>query len=65
MEKGKAKRWILLILSLAVAFSSFNVYGISDKDIYAEVNENEEETATVELSERLFTYICRRSNSYL
>ena len=39
-----------MILSLAVAFSSFNVYGISDKDIYAEVNENEEETATVELS---------------
>ena len=65
MEKGKAKRWILLILSLAVAFSSFNVYGISDKDIYAEVNENEEETATVELSNDYSHIYAGRSNSYL
>ena len=51
MKKTKATRLLLLMLSLVVAFSSFNVYEISDKNIYAEVNENEDYIAPAELSE--------------
>ena len=51
MKKTKATRLLLLMLSLVVAFSSFNVYEISDKNIYAEVNEKEDYIAPAELSE--------------
>ena len=51
MKKTRATRLLLVVLSLVVTFSSFTVYGISDKKIYAEVNENENYVIPVEISE--------------
>ena len=64
-KREKRNDGLLLMLSLVVAFSSFNVYGISDKNIYAEVNENEDYIAPAELSEDYSHIYEGRSNSYL
>lgn len=50
MKKTKVTRLLLVVLSLVVTFSSFTVYGISDKNIYAEVNDNEDYIIPVEIS---------------
>ena len=50
MKKTKVTRLLLVVLSLVVTLSSFTVYGISNKNIYAEVNDNEDYIIPVEIS---------------
>ena len=64
MKKTRATRLLLVVLSLVVTFSSFTVYGISDKKVYAEVNENENYVIPVEISEN-YSHIYKKETIHI